>query len=55
MNFNINQGVLLDRDTLSIDDLDFGRLKGTLAEWKMYPLTSPDEVADRVEIGRAHV
>ncbi len=48
MNFNINQGVLLDRDTLSIDDLDFGRLKGTLAEWKMYPLTSPDEVADRV-------
>jgi glycerate dehydrogenase len=48
MNFDINRGVLLDRDTLSIDDLDFGRLKATLAEWQLYPLTGPDEVADRV-------
>jgi len=48
MSSNISRGVLLDRDTLSIDDLDFGRLKGTLAEWQMYSLTGPDEVADRV-------
>ena len=48
INSDINHGVLLDRDTLSINDLDFGGLEATLAEWQLYPLTGPDEVADRV-------
>lgn len=48
MNIDINRGVLLDRDTLSIDDLDFSQLKATLAEWQLHPLTGPDEVAERV-------
>ncbi len=48
MNININRGVLLDRDTLSIDDLDFRRLESTLSDWQLYPLTGPEEVAERV-------
>ncbi|MCP3869428.1 MAG: 2-hydroxyacid dehydrogenase [Gammaproteobacteria bacterium] len=44
----ISRGVLLDRDTLSMNDVDFGRLSATLPEWTLHPLTSPEQIAGRL-------
>jgi glycerate dehydrogenase len=41
------RGVLLDLDTLG-DDLDLGRLEGSLDAWQLHAVTAPDEVAARI-------
>jgi glycerate dehydrogenase len=41
------RGVLLDLDTLG-DDLDLGRLEGSLDAWQLHAVTAPDEVAAHI-------
>ena len=41
------RGVLLDLDTLG-EDLDLGKLEASLDQWQLHPVTSPDQVADRI-------
>ncbi len=40
-------GVLLDLDTLG-DGLDLGKLEASLDQWQLHPVTSPDQVAERI-------
>ena len=41
------RGVLLDLDTLG-EDLDLGKLEASLDQWQLHPVTSPDQVTDRI-------
>ena len=41
-------GVFLDRDSLDLGDLDLSPLEATLPEWRLYPSTAPDTVAERI-------
>ncbi len=41
-------GVFLDRDSLDLGDLDLSQLQATLPEWRFYPATAPDQVAERI-------
>jgi glycerate dehydrogenase len=41
------RGVLLDLDTLG-EDLDLGKLEASLDQWQLHPVTSPDQIADRI-------
>ena len=41
-------GVLLDRDSLDRDDIDFTALRATLPDWRLYAATAPHEVAARI-------
>ena len=41
-------GVLLDRDSLDRGDLDLGRLRNTLTDWRLYDTRDPMPVAERM-------
>jgi len=41
-------GVLLDRETLDRQDLDFGALTATLPRWEMHAQTRPEELGPRL-------
>jgi len=41
-------GVFLDRDSLDLEDLDFGRLEAVLPQWRMYPQSEGARVAERL-------
>lgn len=40
--------VFLDRDSLNHDDLDFSSLQSTLADWRFYADTQPEQTASRI-------
>ena len=42
-------GVFLDRDTMGPGDLDFSPLTRTLAQWRWYPKTAPQDVGQRID------
>jgi glycerate dehydrogenase len=41
-------GVFLDRKTMHPQDLDFGALDDTLAEWRYYDTTTPEQLDERL-------
>ena len=41
-------GVILDRDSVDRDDLDFGGLCKTLPQWRLYDTCEPAPVAERM-------
>jgi len=43
------KGVFLDTQSMAPADLDFSRLEDTLDEWVLYPRTTPDQRAKRLE------
>lgn len=45
----VSRGVFLDSETLDYQDVDFSPLLETLSHWDLYPLTSPEEVAERIQ------
>ncbi len=44
----MTKGVFLDLASLSESDLDLSTLQTTLADWRMYPMTSPDQRIERI-------
>jgi len=42
------QGVFLDLHSLDRNDLDLSALRATLPEWRFYPASAPEEVAERI-------
>lgn len=41
-------GVFLDQETVDNDDLDLGRLRAALPDWRWYRVTRPEEVIPRI-------